>query len=117
MVVLEWITAILLVAGIGMAGVTKLTRQKMAVDTADRLGYSNLMMPIGGAEVAGAIGVLIGALSSSLEWVGVLAALGIVGLMVGALVYHRRAGDSKDMMPAAVLLVVAVLYIVALFAN
>ncbi|NNC80015.1 MAG: DoxX family protein [Acidimicrobiales bacterium] len=117
MEVLEWITAILLLVGIGMAGITKLTDQDMAVETADRLGYRNIMKPLGGAEVAGAIGVLIGAISSDLEWLGVLAALGIVGAMLGALVYHQRAGDTKEMAPPIVMAVVAVLYIVALFAN
>jgi len=117
MQILVWVTAIVLIAGIGMAGVMKLTKNQMSVEMAEKLDYSNLMMPIGAAEVAGAIGVLIGALSSDLEWIGVLAAIGVIALMIGAQVYHRRAGDTKEGMPSLVLLAVAVVYIVALFAN
>ncbi len=117
MEVLEWITAIVLVLGIGMAGVAKLTRQAMMVEGAERLGYSNLLMPIGAAEVLGAIGVLIGAISSDLEWLGVLAGIGIVALMVGAVMYHHRGGDKNERFPPIVLAVVAILYIIALFAN
>ncbi len=59
-----------------------------------------------------------GAVSADLEWLGVLAAVGIVATMAGAVFYHRRAGDEpKESVPAAVLLVVAVIYIIALFAN
>jgi hypothetical protein len=117
MEILEWITAIALVLGIGGAGVTKLTRQAMPVAEAERLGYTNLMMPIGAAEVLGAIGVIIGAASGDLEWLGVLAGLGIVAMMVGAFWYHQRAGDGNQRIPSVVLAVVAILYIVALFAN
>lgn len=118
MVVVEWITAVLLLVGIGMSGLMKVTANKMAVENAERLGFTNLMRPLGGAEVLGAIGVLIGAISADLEWLGVLAAVGIIATMVGAVIYHRRAGDEpKEMAPAAVLLVVAVIYIIALFAN
>ncbi|MGI9612061.1 MAG: DoxX family protein [Acidimicrobiales bacterium] len=118
MEVLEWITAIMLVLGIGMAGVMKLMQNEMATDIADRLGYRDRMTIIGVAEVAGAIGVVIGAISSDLEWIGVLAAIGIILLMAGALMHHQRAGDSgKDLAPPAVLALVAVVYIIALFAN
>jgi len=117
MQILEWVTTIALIAGIGMPGVMKLMRNQMSVEMAEKLDYTNLMMPIGVAEVAGAIGVLIGALSSDLEWIGVLAAVGIIALMIGAQIYHRRAGDTREAIPSLVLLVLAVLYIVALFGN
>ena len=49
---------------------------------------------------------------------GVLAVLGLLGLMIGAVVYHVRAKDPvKEQVPAAVLGVLAVLYIVALSGN
>ncbi len=115
--VLEWVTAIALVIGIGMAGVTKLMANAMSVEMAKKLDYENLMKPIGGAEVLGAIGVLIGAISSDFEWVGVLAGLGIIAMMVGAVIYHMRANDQKGAAPAVVLGVVALLYIIALFGN
>lgn len=115
--VLEWVTAIALVLGIGMAGVTKLTANAMAVEMATKLGYEKLMKPIGGAEVLGAIGVLIGAISSDLEWLGVLAGVGIIALMVGAAIYHVRGNDQKGAAPAVGFGIVALLYIIALFGN
>lgn len=117
MEILEWVTAIALVLGIGMAGVTKVMGNAMAVEMAKKLDYEPLMKPIGGAEVLGAIGVVIGAISGDLEWLGVLSALGIIAMMVGAVVYHMRANDQKGAMPAVALAVVAALYIVALFGN
>lgn len=117
MEVLEWVTAVLLVVGIGGIGAMKLTGQAMAVEAAERLGYESLRIPIGIAEVLAAAGVIVGAASSDLEGLGVLAAAGIIAMMFGALVYHRRAGDKWEMAPSAVLIVVAALYIVALFGN
>ena len=118
MEVLEWITAIILIVGLGMAGATKLMGHQMATEMAQKLGYTDRMRLIGGAEVLGAIGVLIGAISADIEWLGVLAAIGIIALLIGALIYHRRANDPpQQMIPAAVLIVVAVLYIIALFGN
>lgn len=118
MTVLEWITAIILAVGFVMSGAMKLSGQKMALEMAEKLGVGNLRMLIGGAEVLGGIGVIIGAAVSDLEWLGVLAAIGLIALMIGAVVYHQRAGDKpKDMMPAGVMLVLAVVYIIALFAN
>lgn len=115
--ILEWTTAILLVVGIGGIGAMKLASQKIAVEAAERLGYESLRIPIGVAEVLAAAGVTIGAASSDLQWLGVLAAAGIIALMLGALIYHRRDGDTKEMAPAAVLIVAAALYILALFGN
>lgn len=117
MAVLAWITGIILTLGFLMAGGMKLMGQPMALEMADKLGYTNLRQMIGGAEVLGAIGVFVGILSDDrgLEWAGFLAALGLIALMIGAVVYHLRAGDGpKDFAPAIVLAIVAVLYIVGI---
>lgn len=118
MTALAWITGVILIVGFAMAGGTKLMGVAMATEMADRLGYTRLLRLIGVAEVVGAIGVLIGLVSADLEWLGVLAALGLIATMVGAVVYHQRGGDGpKDSAPAVVLAVLAVLYIIALFGN
>lgn len=117
MVVLLWITTILLVIGIGIPGVMKLTRNPTAVEAAERLGYTKLMMPLGVVEVLGPIGLVIGAAVDDLAWLGATAAVGIMFLMFGALIYHLRAKDTKELAPSAVLLALAVLYIVALAAS
>jgi uncharacterized membrane protein YphA (DoxX/SURF4 family) len=64
---------------------------------------------IGVAELAAAVGVLIG-----LFWrpLGLLAAAGMILLLVGALVTHRRARDSvREALPAVVALAITTAYL------
>jgi uncharacterized membrane protein YphA (DoxX/SURF4 family) len=64
---------------------------------------------IGLAELAATAGVLIG-----LRWhpLGVAAAAGMVLLLTGALLAHRRAGDAaKDAAPALLILVITIGYL------
>jgi hypothetical protein len=74
MAALGWITAGLLFVVVGGIGMMKLTRNNEAVRQADRLGYSAIMMPVGVAEVAAAIGVVVGVAVSDLAWIGTIAA-------------------------------------------
>ncbi len=118
--VLAWITGILLTFGFLASGGMKLTKQKMAVEVAQRLGYSNLLVPIGAAEVAGAVGVFIGLLSDDkgLEWLGLLGGIGLLITMVGAVIYHLKGGDApKEAAPAAVLAVLCVVYLAAIMGR
>jgi uncharacterized membrane protein YphA (DoxX/SURF4 family) len=64
---------------------------------------------IGVAELAAVVGVLIGLL-----WrpAGLAAAAGMILLLVGALITHRRAGDSvRDALPALLALAVSGTYL------
>ena len=64
---------------------------------------------IGAAELAAAAGVLLG-----LRWhpLGAAAAAGMVLLLLGAVITHRRAGDSgKDMAPALLALAITLAYL------
>ncbi len=64
---------------------------------------------IGLAELAVAVGVLIG-----LWWhpLGVAAAAGMTLLLAGALISHRRAADSgKEMAPALLALAITIAYL------
>ncbi len=118
MVILGWIVGVLLAVGFGMAGASKLAGAKQMVESAERLGFTSLLRPIGAAEVAGAVGVLIGLIAPDVEWLGVLAAVGLIATMIGAVVYHQRGGDSpQEMAPAIVLGALSVVYIIALFGN
>ena len=70
---------------------------------------------IGVAELAAAAGVLAGA-----WWhpIGVAAAAGMATLLTGALIAHRRAGDSsKDAAPALLTLAITIAYLVAALAG
>jgi uncharacterized membrane protein YphA (DoxX/SURF4 family) len=64
---------------------------------------------IGVAELVAAAGILIG-----LWWhpLGLAAAAGMALLLLGALITHRRAGDSaKEMAPALLALAVTIAYL------
>ena len=66
---------------------------------------------IGAAELAAAAGILLG-----IRWpfLGVVAAVGMVLLLLGALLTHRRAGDpAKEAMPALLVLLLTIAYLVA----
>lgn len=117
MAALAWITGMILTAGFLAAGGMKLMGTEIAIDAANKLGYANLRQAIGLAEIAGGLGVFIGIVSDrrNLEWLGFFAAIGLIIMMVGAVDYHRRAGDGpKDWAPAVVMAVLAVLYLVAI---
>ena len=114
MEVLLWVTTGLLVLGVGGVAVLKLSGNSDAVEQAVRLGYEPVRKATSVAELFGVAGVVIGAVNRGLQWLGVLAAIGIAGMMVGAIVVHRRAGDTWPTLPSIVMLISAVLYIVAL---
>ena len=114
MAVLEWITTALLVLAMGGIGGMKLVGNETGIEQAERLGYNNIRIPIGIAEVLAAIGVLIGAAVTDLEWLGTAAAVGIILMMIGAAGYHIRARDRFELIPAVVVTAAAVLYMVAI---
>ena len=114
---LEWITTALLVLAMGGIGAMKLVGNDGAIEQAVRLGYNNIRIPIGIAEVLAAAGVLIGAAVTDLEWLGAAAAVGILAMMLGAAGYHIRARDRFETLPSIVVIVVAALYLTAINAN
>jgi DoxX-like family len=66
---------------------------------------------IGAAELAAAAGILLG-----IRWppLGVAAAIGMVLLLLGALLTHRRAGDpAKEAMPGLLVLLLTIAYLVS----
>jgi len=115
------------IAGIVLAlmmmgtGVMKLRGHDMVKANMDRLGVNErLTRMIGIDEVLASVGIAIGLFAdgSSWEWVGFLAGVGVIVLMLGALFYHQRAGDpQKEMVPAAAALVLAVLYLAGIMAR
>jgi hypothetical protein len=114
MELLVWITTILLVLGVGGVAAMKLSNNEEAIKQANRLGYEHIRKSTGAAELLGVVGVVIGAVNSDLKWLGILAAMGIAGMMLGAIVHHRRAGDTWPTIPSILMLILSVLYIVGL---
>jgi uncharacterized membrane protein YphA (DoxX/SURF4 family) len=102
MFVVTIILAVLLALAYGMAGVQKITGAKMMRDSADHLGLSHgRYKVIGALELLAAIGLLVGLAIAPL---GIAAGIGLVLLMIGALVFHLRAGDKIAQFGPAVLL-------------
>lgn len=116
MTVLVVILSVLLAVAFLGAGVAKVTGQKAMVDAAAQLGVSRQNYKIiGGLEILGAVGVLVGL---GVHWLGGLAALGLLVTMIGAVVFHVRKGDEpKVFAPAAGLGVLSLLVTILDFAR
>jgi len=108
------VLSIILALAFTGAGLSKLTGQSQMRQAATHFGIAwERFRLIGGPELAGAGGVLIG---FALTAIGALAAIGLTLLMLAALATHRRADDPVGQMipPGALALisaVTAVLYI------
>lgn len=114
MTILTIILGVVLGGAFGYFGVGKLTKQPMMVDAQAHFGMSDqLWQAVGGLEVAGAAGVLVGLLTA-LSIIGVLAGIGLVAMSIGAVYYHQQAGDAPNAwMPAVVMGAVAIIYVIA----
>ena len=111
--VLAWILGVILIAGFGLAGITKV----LDLDRVrEHFGYSRRQyQTIGASELAGAVGIAVGLVWTTWEWVGLAAAVGLGSLMVGALITHARVEDEvKQIIPAMVMLVIASAFVIAL---
>ncbi|MGO3363741.1 MAG: DoxX family protein [Corynebacterium sp.] len=97
------ITSSLLATALAGAGTAKVTQAEPMLETADHLGYTpEAYQAIGGAELTGAAGVLVGLRK---RWVGIAASLGSTALFAAAVAEHVRNGDEfGDYAPAAGLL-------------
>ena len=115
--VVAWIVGLLAAAGFVMSGMAKISGQAMMEASRTKFGFAEQQWKgLGGLEVLGAVGVVLGLLTDgNLEILGYLAAMGLIITMIGALVHHQRAGDEpKEMVGAAVMLVLCVVYIIAI---
>lgn len=106
MAVAHVVLSVMLAAIFASLGVAKILRQPSLIARTERLGFSvRQIQGIGALEVAGAAGLVAG-----LFWrpLGVAAAIGLVALLIGAAISHRRAGDgAKEVVPAVWLALVS----------
>ncbi len=103
------ILSLVLAAGFVLGGVAALLRLPPFPENARRLGMSTgLGVFVGLAEIAAGLAVAVAAFVPAVRLLGVAAAVGLVLLMAGALVFHRRAHDpAGQYVPAASLGAVA----------
>ena len=105
-----WISQVILFIAFGVLGVMKLT---MGMDALTRLMTwpgnvpEWLVRTIGGAELAGAIGVLVPALTGIAPWLSRWAAFGLALAMGIALGYHLMLFQGFMLIPSLALLIVA----------
>ena len=61
----------------------------------------------GALDLAGALGVVLPQLLGILPWLTPLAALGLVALQLGAIVFHSMRGETKDTVAVNIALTIA----------
>jgi uncharacterized membrane protein YphA (DoxX/SURF4 family) len=97
-----------------MSAIGKLTKNPKVVTMMTSLGVPSSWLPrLAGAEIAGAVGLVVGLKSKP---IGIAAAVGLVGYFVGAVLTHVKAKE-KGIGPAAFLAVVAVASVVLRIAT
>lgn len=105
-----WIVAGLAAAAFLLSSVMKLGRPAMIAEKADwAKGYSlGGIRGIGAAEAAGAVGLILPAVTGIATWLVPAAALGLVVVMIGAVKRHIELGEAPQVsIPAAVLGILA----------
>jgi len=109
------ILAVLLAIAMLGAGAGKVIRSTTMVESARHLGFSTrTYTAIGMLEIASAAGFLLGVWKPV---IGAVAATGVALLLIGAVVFHRRAGDGrKELAPPLVLAALAAITAVLMIA-
>lgn len=102
-----WVVQILLALLFAAAGFGKLTMPKEKLTA--RMGWAedfspNTLKAIGLAEVLGAVGLILPALTGILPWLTPLAAVGLMLVMIGAAYTHFRRGEYPSIIGNLVLL-------------
>lgn len=105
-----WIVQALLAVAFLGAGAMKLTQPKEKLVTS--LAWAESFSPtsiklIGAAEILGALGLVLPALTGIAPVLTPLAAVGLAVVMVGAIVTHGRRGETPMIAVNAVLLALA----------
>lgn len=108
-----WIAAGLLAAVFLAAGGMKLAKSKQALVADPRQAWAEDFSPgmikaIGVAEVLGAIGLILPAVTGIAVILVPIAAVGLALDMAGAIITHLRRGETKVIPAPAVLLLIAV---------
>jgi uncharacterized membrane protein YphA (DoxX/SURF4 family) len=96
-----WTVQILLALAFLLAGVPKATQPIEAL--AKRLPWAKEMPAsyvrfIGVAEILGAVGLILPALTGILPWLTIAAALGLAITMVAAIIFHLARGEMNHIL-------------------
>jgi uncharacterized membrane protein YphA (DoxX/SURF4 family) len=102
-----WALQVLLALAFLLAGVPKIIQP--IPELSKRLTWAkDLPMPfvrfIGAAEVLGAVGLILPALTGILPWLTVVAAIGLAIIMVASIAFHVVRGETNRIIANVVLL-------------
>jgi uncharacterized membrane protein YfcA len=111
--VVVWIVTGLLAGLFLMAGAMKLAKSKAQLLDNPSMGWAEDFSPavlkfIGLAEVAGAAGLVLPGAFDVATWLVPTAAIGLAGVMAGAVITHLRRKEYPNMVVNLVLLALAV---------
>jgi len=103
-----WVIQVLLALAFLAAGVPKATQPIPALAT--RITWAkDVPAPyvrfIGIAEILGALGLILPALTGVLPWLTIAAAIGLAIVMVAAIIFHLARGESNRIITNVVMLV------------
>jgi putative oxidoreductase len=103
-----WVIQVLLALAFLAAGVPKATQPIPALAT--RITWAKdmpepLVRFIGVAEILGALGLILPALTGILPWLTIAAAIGLAIVMVAAIIFHLARGESNRIITNVVMLV------------
>jgi uncharacterized membrane protein YphA (DoxX/SURF4 family) len=114
-----WVAQGLLAVAFLAAGATKLRQPKVKLAQNNMAWVEDFSQGairlISAAEVLGALGLVLPALTGVLPWLTPLAALGLALLMAGAAYTHLRRKEGSAVVPPTVLLLLAALVAVGRF--
>ena len=102
-----WVVQVLLALAFLLAGVPKATQPIPAL--AKRITWAKdvpapLVRFIGVAEILGALGLILPALTGIQPWLPVAAALGLAIVMVAAIIFHLARGEANRIVTNIILL-------------
>ena len=120
--VLLWVLQALLAAVLLMAGGMKVGRGREKLLGEPRVEWvedfsDSTVRAIGGLELAAAVGLVLPWALDTSRVLTPLAAVGVVALMSGAMLTHRRRGEMQAIAANAVLALVAVVVAVGRFGD
>ncbi len=115
-VVASSLLALALGLGFLCAGYAKITQAPVMVKAGRQLGVTaGTYRLVGAAEIAGAIGIAFGLVFT---WVGVVAAFGLLALMVSAIGLHLHVDDQlHELVPAGTLALLVMVYLAVIVAG
>ncbi|NNF09777.1 MAG: DoxX family protein [Acidimicrobiia bacterium] len=120
--ILFWVLQGLLAAVMLMAGATKAMQGREKLLSEPRMAWvedysDSTIRTIGGLEVAAAVGLVLPWALDVAKVLTPLAAAGVVAMMIGAMLTHRRRGEMQAIASNAVIAVVAVVVAIGRFGD